>query len=53
MGSLVAEHQARGSQASVVVVHGLSLVAASGGYSLALLHGFLIAVASPVAEHGP
>ena len=36
----------------LIAMHGLSLVAASGGYSLALLHGFLIAVASPVAEHG-
>ena len=33
------------------LLHGLSLVAVSGGYSLAVVHGFLIAVASPVAEH--
>ena len=31
---------------------GFSLVAASGGYSLAAVHRFLIAVASPVVEHG-
>ena len=31
---------------------GLSLVAASRGYSLAAVHGLLIAVASLVAEHG-
>ena len=30
----------------------LSLVALSGGYSLVVVHGLLIAVASPVAEHG-
>ena len=38
-----------------MAVHGLSLVAASGGYSLLLFvaaHGLLIAVASLVAEHG-
>ena len=29
-----------------------SLVGASGGYSLAAVHGFLIAVASLVAEQG-
>ena len=33
-----------------VAVHGLSLVAASRGYSV--VHGLLIAVASLVAEHG-
>ena len=31
---------------------GLSLVAASGGYSLVAVGGILIAVASLVAEHG-
>ena len=31
---------------------GLSLLVASGGYSLAVLHGILIAVASLVMEHG-
>ena len=36
----------------LVAVHGLSLVAASGGYSLVLVCGFLIAAASLVAEHG-
>ena len=30
----------------------LSLVAVSGGYSLVVVHGLLIAVASLVAEHG-
>ena len=30
---------------------GLSLVVVSGGYSLVVLHGLLIAVASLVAEH--
>ena len=30
---------------------GLSLVAASGGYSLVAVHGLLISVASLVAEH--
>ena len=34
-----------------VAVRGLSLVAASGGYSVAV-RGLLIAVASLVAEHG-
>ena len=34
-----------------VADYGLSLVAASGGYSVAVL-GFLIAVASLVMEHG-
>ena len=34
-----------------VVAHGLSLAAASGGYSLVAVHGLLIAVASLVAEH--
>ena len=34
-----------------VAAHGLSLVAASGGYSAAV-RGLLIAVASLVAEHG-
>ena len=32
-------------------VRGLSLVAASGGYSLGVVCGFLVAVASLVAEH--
>ena len=32
------------------VAHGPSLVVASGGYSLAAVHGLLIAAASPVAE---
>ena len=31
---------------------GLSLVAASGGYSLAVVLGLLIVGASPVAGHG-
>ena len=31
---------------------GLSLVAASRGYSLVAVHGFLTAVASFVVEHG-
>ena len=31
---------------------GFSLVAASGGYSLVVLHGLLIVVASLVGEHG-
>lgn len=30
----------------------LSLVAASGGYSLATVHELLITVASPVEKHG-
>ena len=34
-----------------VAVRGLSLVAASGGYSFAAVRGILIAVASLVAEH--
>ena len=34
-----------------IVAHRLSLVAASGGYSLVVVHGLLIAVASLVAEH--
>ena len=32
-------------------MRGLSLVATSGGYSLAAKHGLLIVVASLVAEH--
>ena len=32
--------------------HKLPLVAESGGYSLAAVHGLLIVVASLVAEHG-
>ena len=35
-----------------IVAHRLSLVAASGGYSLVVVHGLLIALASLVAEHG-
>ena len=34
-----------------VAVCGLSLVAVSGGYSLVVVHGFLIEAASLVAEH--
>ena len=33
-------------------MHGLFLVAASGGYSVAVVCRLLIAVASLVAEHG-
>ena len=36
-----------------VAVRGLSLVAASRGYSLAVAHGVLVAVAPPVGDHGP
>ena len=32
--------------------HGLSLVAASRGWSLVAMHGLLTAVASLIAEHG-
>ena len=32
--------------------YGLSLVVASGGYSLGVVHGLLIVVASLVAEYG-
>lgn len=32
-------------------MHGLSLIAASGGYFLVVVHGLLIEVASHVAEH--
>ena len=35
-----------------VVVHGLSLVPASGGHSLVVVHGLPTAGASLVAEHG-
>ena len=35
-----------------VVLSGLSLVAASGGYCLVTVRGFLTAVASLAAEHG-
>ena len=35
----------------MVAARGLSLVAASGGYSLAVVRGFLIAAASFVLEH--
>ena len=38
--------------ASFIAVYGLSLVAASRSYSAVAVHGFLIAVASLVAEHG-
>jgi len=34
-----------------VALHGLSLAAVSGDYSLAVVHRLLIAVASLVAEH--
>ena len=34
-----------------LMLHGLSLVAVSRGYSILALHGLLIAVASPDAEH--
>ena len=33
-------------------MHGLSLVTASRGSSVVVVHGFLIAVASLVAAHG-
>ena len=36
----------------VIAAHGLSLVAESGGYSVTLVRGLLIVVASLVAEHG-
>jgi len=35
-----------------VAARGLSLVALSRGYSLVVVHGLLVAVASPVGEHG-
>ena len=35
-----------------LAVHGFSLVAATRGYSLALVHGLLIAVAYLAVEHG-
>ena len=35
-----------------IAVHGLSLVAMGGGYSLIAVHVLLIAVTSLVAEHG-
>ena len=34
-----------------IIAQGLSLVAATGGYSLVVVHGLLIAVASLVLEH--
>ena len=33
-------------------MHGLSLVADSGGYSLVAVQGLLVALASLVAKHG-
>ena len=36
-----------------VAVHWFSLVATSGDYSLVVMHGLLVAVASLVVEHGP
>ena len=36
-----------------LAVHWLSLVAVGRGYSLAVMHRLLIAVASPAVEHGP
>ena len=36
----------------LAVLHRLSLVAASWGYSLVAVHGFLIIVASLAVEHG-
>ena len=36
-----------------VAMHGLSLVAASGGLLFIVVHELLIVVASLVAEHGP
>ena len=35
-----------------MLVHGLSLVAASGGYSVVAVHGLIIAGTSFAAEHG-
>ena len=35
-----------------IVVCGLSLIAASEGYSLIAVHGLLTAISSLVAEHG-
>ena len=35
-----------------IAVHGLSLVVASGSYSLVLVHELLIVAASLVAKHG-
>ena len=34
------------------LLRGLSLAAVNGGYSLVMVHGFLIAVASSVADQG-
>ena len=63
VASLAVELRLKGAQASiaaapglwntgsVVVVHRLSLVAASRGYSLVVVFSLLIAVASLVAEH--
>ena len=34
------------------MLHGLSLIAASGGYSLVAVLGFLIMVGSLIVEHG-
>ena len=38
--------------AGSLLLHGLSLAAASGGYSLVMVHGLLITVASLAAEDG-
>ena len=35
-----------------MAARGLYLIAASRGYSLVLVHGLYIVVASPAAEHG-
>ena len=35
-----------------IAAHRLSLVVVSGGYSLVVVHGHLIVVASPFGEHG-
>ena len=40
-----------GCAGSLLLAHGLSLVAASGGYSLVAIQGLLTVVASLVAEH--
>ena len=38
--------------AGSLLLHRLSLVVASESYSLAMVHGLLLAVAARVAEHG-